>query len=130
MRLPLHSLFLAPALLAAAAVTPQPASAAVLHVPFAFAVAGKILPAGDYKVDRTLNGGAVALSSIDAREHFTWILTPGDPDPGSTAVTMRFDATETGYALRSIQYNALITPRLDKKSRQNEDRPVHVIRGM
>ena len=129
MRLSLSSLVLAPALLAAAAITPQPASAAVLNVPFAFTVAGQTLPAGDYSVNRMLGGDSVILRSRDSKQQFNWILVPGDPEPGATGVIMRFDPTDTGFALHSIQHNATITPRLDKKSPQNDDRPVHVIRG-
>jgi hypothetical protein len=129
MRLNLHSLILAPALLAAAAITPQPASAAVLHVPFSFTVAGKVLPAGNYSVNRDLHGGYVTLQSADGKQSFNWMITPGEPDPTATGVVMRFDAAGDGYALRSIQYNAQITRRLDKNLHQNEDRPAHVIRG-
>ncbi len=129
MRLSLHSLVLAPALLAAAALTPQPASAAVLHVPFAFTVAGQAMPAGEYSVTRDTRGSIVTLTSPSGKESFSWLIGAGDPDPGATGVVLRFDPTDAGYTLRSVQYNAMITARLDKKSRQTEDRPVHVIRG-
>jgi hypothetical protein len=129
MRLDIRSLVLAPALLAAAAITPQPASAAVLHVPFAFTVSGQTLPAGEYTVDRDLHGGFVTLKSADGSRSFNWMINPGDPAPNALGVVMRFDTTQSGYALQSIQYNAMITQRLDKKLHQNEDRPVHVIRG-
>ena len=129
MRLKLHSLFLAPALLAAAAITPQPASAAVLHVPFAFTVAGQTLPAGEYTVDRDTHQGFVTLRTADSKQTFIWMIAPGEPGPTETGVIMRFDPSASGYALRSIQYNAQITARLDKKLHQNEDKPVHVIRG-
>ncbi len=129
MRLSLRSLVLAPALLAAAALTPQPASAAVLHVPFAFTASGHSLPAGDYSVQRDSRGNYVTLVSPDGKHSFNWIIGPGEPKPGDTGVVMRFDPSDSGYTLRSIQYNAAITAVLDKKSRQTEDRPVHVIRG-
>ena|ERR1700676_2941094 len=129
MRLSLRSLVLAPALMAAAVVTPQLASAAVLHVPFAFTVNGQTLPAGDYSLHRELSGNSVILATPDEKKQFNWLLGPGDPMPGSTKVAMVFDVTDNGYALRTIQYNSSITNRIDKKSHQNEDRPVHVIRG-
>jgi hypothetical protein len=129
MRLNIPSLILAPALLAAAALTPQPASAAVLHVPFAFTVAGQTLPAGSYTVDRDSTAGYVTLKSPDGRKSFNWLVGPGEPAPYSTGIAMSFDSTGSGYALRSIRYNAQITSRIDKKLHQNEDRPVHVIRG-
>lgn len=129
MRLSLSTLVLAPALLAAAAVMPQHASAAVLHVPFAFTVNGHNLPAGDYSVNSRLNGDAVILTTADHKQQFSWLLLPGDPAPGDSKVIMKFDTTDSGYQLRSIQYRALITSRLDKKSHDSEDKPVHVIRG-
>jgi len=129
MRLNLTSLVLAPALLAAAAVAPQPASAAVLHVPFAFTVSGQTLPAGEYTVNRDSRCGFVSLQSADGKANFDWVIGPGEPAPSATGVKMTFDVSGSGYALRSIQYNALITNRLDKNLHQNEDRPAHVIRG-
>jgi hypothetical protein len=129
MRLSLHSLVLAPVLVAAAALTTQSASAAVLHVPFAFTVSGQTLPAGDYSVSTRLGGDSVVLTSRDQGKSFSWLLAPGDPEPGSAGIVMRFDATNAGYALRDIQYHSAVTRRLDKKSRDSDDRPAHVIRG-
>jgi hypothetical protein len=129
MRLNLGSLFLAPALLAAAAITPQLASAAVLHVPFAFTVSGHTLPAGEYTVNRDLHGGFVTLKSADGTQSFNWMIAPGDPNPNASTVAMRFDVTDSGYALQSVQYGGMVTRKLDKKLHLNEDRPVHVIRG-
>jgi hypothetical protein len=120
---------LAPALVAAAVVTPQLASAAVLHVPFAFSVNGQTLPAGDYTVHPELGGNSVVLASPDYKKQFNWLLSSGDPDPGSSKIAMLFDSTDSGYALRSIQYKSLVTSRIDKKAHLNEDRPVHEIRG-
>jgi hypothetical protein len=57
------------------------------------------------------------------------MIAPGDPDPNSSKVAMRFDVTGSGYVLQSVQYGGMITPKLDKKLHLNEDRPVHVIRG-
>jgi len=126
MRLTLPSFVLASALLAAVAVTPKPASAAVLHVPFAFTVSGQNLPAGEYTVKREMRSNFVVLTNPEGRS-FNWYIGPGDAEPGSTSVIMRFDPSDSGYALRNIQYGSMITPQLDKH--QNDDRPVHVIRG-
>ena len=129
MRLSIRSLVLAPALMAAAAVTPQIASAAVLHVPFAFTVQGQNLPAGEYTVTRDSSGSIVTLVVAENQKSFKWQVTPGDAAPGTQGVIMRFDRSNAGYELRSIQYNALITSQLDKRSHRNDDRPQHVIRG-
>src|ERR1700730_14513996 len=114
MRLSLPTLVLAPTLLAAAAATPQHASAAVLHVPFAFTVAGQNLPAGDYTVVQDARLGVVTLVTNNQKS-FNWLLAPGEPNPRDQGVIMRFDNTDSGYALRNIQYNAMITRQLDKK---------------
>jgi hypothetical protein len=127
MRLSLKSLVLAPVLLAAAALTTQPASAAVLHVPFAFTVSGKTLPAGDYSVTRDNRGAFVVLASAEGKQISNWLISPGDD--GAQGVAMLFDSTDSGYALQSIRYNSMSTPKLDKLSGPSEDRPVHVIRG-
>lgn len=129
MRLTLPSLLLAPVLAASAALTPHTANAAVLHVPFAFTVGGQTMPAGDYNVNRRTGSNFVQIASRDFSWHRTYIVGPGDASPDSHAVALRFDTDEKGYQLRSIEYAGLCTSRLDKKTRQTEDRPVHVIRG-
>ena len=122
-------LVLAPVLLAALAFMPQQASAAVLHVPFDFAVSGRVLPAGNYSVNRDSKGTFVVLTTPDGKRSFNWLIGPGDPDPNQQGIKLRFDSTKSGYALRSIQYSSMITRQLDKNLRGSEDRPVHVIRG-
>ena len=129
MKLNLASLVLASAVLAAAAFTPKAASAAVLHVPFAFNVSGKTLPAGQYTVTTDLHGNVVVLKSADGRQSFNWLIGPGDVAPGSNKVAMRFDPSADGYTLRDIRYGSMTTNQLNNKLHQNEDRPVHVIRG-
>jgi len=122
-------LVLAPVLLAALAFTPQHASAAVLHVPFDFAVSGRVLPAGDYSVARDSKGSFVVLTTPDGKRSFSWVIGPGDPDPDQEGIKARFDSTSSGYALRSIQYSSKITRQLDRNLGDTKDRPVHIIRG-
>ncbi len=129
MRLSLRSLVLAPVLVAAAALTPSLASAERLHVPFAFSVAGKDMPAGSYTVQRDTNGNLVTLASPDRKTSFSWILVPGDAGPNGRDVALRFEQTGSGYELQSIRYRSGVTPRINRKPAQNDDRAVHEIRG-
>jgi hypothetical protein len=119
---------LASAVLAAAAFTTITASAATVRVPFNFTVAGKAMPAGQYSVDRTGLSNFVRLGAPDTEQSFTWTLMPGDPAPGSSDVKVYFNKTGSSYELRSIQYHALTTGRLDK-TKHRGDSTVRVLRG-
>ncbi|WP_058187621.1 hypothetical protein [Terracidiphilus gabretensis] len=128
MRITLRSLVLTLAVLAPVAFTAQTASAAAnVRVPFTFNVDGKTLPAGTYSVVRDLNGSFVKLISSDSKFVGQWLLQSGDAKPTDTAITLRFDEGDGAYALRSIQYNATITKRLDKNV--SEVRAIHIVHG-
>lgn len=116
MRITLRSLVLALAVLATAAFTTQTASAATatVRVPFNFNVNGKTLPAGKYFVTRDLNTSLVTLKSEDCKDAYSWIGLTGAETHGDPRVTLRFDESDGKFALREIQYNTLITGRLDK----------------
>jgi len=128
MRITPRSLVLASAVLAAAAFTTHTAAAETLRVPFDFTVNGKIMPAGEYNVLRDGVSSFVHLQNADATQTYAWTLEPGDPAPTSTAVTMFFDKDGSSYALRSIQYHALTTARLDKH--HSEKSVVRVVSGL
>jgi hypothetical protein len=128
MRITPRSIVLASAVLATAAFTTHTAAAETLRVPFDFSVNGKTLPAGEYNVLRDNLANFVRLENTDASKSYTWTLEPGDPAPGSTAVTMFFDKDGSSYSLRSIQYHALTTARIDR--RHKEDSTVRVVSGM
>ena|ERR1700761_8386978 len=128
MRITLRSIVLTLAVLATAAFTTKTASAASnVRVPFNFNVNGKTLPAGTYSVQRDLGSSFVKLTSADSKFVGEWILQSGDANPTDTAVTLRFDEGDGTYALRSIQYNAGITGRLDKN--MSEVRAIHIVHG-
>ena len=128
MRITLRSLVLTLVVLAAAAFTTKTASAEVnLRVPFNFNVNGKTLPAGLYSVQRDLGSSFVKLTSPDSKLVGQWILQSSDANPTDTAITLRFDEGEGSYALRSIQYKAGITKRLDKNT--SEVRAIHIVHG-
>ncbi|MGH9605741.1 MAG: hypothetical protein ACRD3N_08565 [Terracidiphilus sp.] len=117
MRSKIFSLVLAPALLAAAAFTSNPAQAATrLTVPFSFSANGKVCPAGTYIVSRDITGYFVTLGSVESpQRNFLWLMGPGAVDPADNRVTLEFDDIGTSHALRSIRYGSMVTSRLDGK---------------
>jgi hypothetical protein len=131
MRSTLRNLVLAPVVLAAAALAANTAMAAEanFNVPFKFSVAGKICPAGAYRINEDSIHGMVTLRSVDASHSFTWLIRAGDPEPGDKHVTLRFDQQGESFALQSVQYHSLITARLDKAGPKSEHKAVTVIEG-
>ena len=129
MRSKIFTLALAPALLAAFALTSNPAQAqARLNVPFSFAAAGKICPAGTYTVSRDFEMDTVILTNRDARKSFAWLVGPAAQDATDKKVVLSFDETEGGHVLRSIQYGTMVTSRLDGRSAASKR--VLAVRGM
>lgn len=130
MKLSFRKIVLASVAVAAIAATTASAKAeSLLKVPFSFKVAGKVCPAGVYEVAPGFNHNLLILKNRDSKVNFTWVLTPGDPAPTSTKVTMKFDTIGDSEFLHSIQYGSMSTPTLDKADRQRE-RPIsHVIQG-
>jgi hypothetical protein len=115
----LRSLVLAPAILAAAALATNVAVAeTTVKVPFNFSVAGKNMPAGLYSVQRDSSGNIVSLRGRDAEHSFNWILAPGEPAPNDSRIVLRFDTDGQSHELRSVQFAAGITSRLNKKTVQ------------
>jgi hypothetical protein len=115
---------LASAIVAAAAFTSIPAMAASkgatnVNVPFSFTVHGKTLPAGIYQVRWDGSGDFVTMQSSTAVETFLW--SPIGSAKADRRVTLRFEPQGQGLALQSIQYGALTTPQLTKKTRESED---------
>lgn len=126
----LRKFFLAPAVVATAALASQTARASQLvNVPFSFTVAGKTCPASLYSVQRGLTGSMVLLRSMDSSCNFVWVAGPGEPAPTDTRVILRFDEMGENHALQSVQYGSLITSRLDHKRRQTEYVPTRIIMG-
>lgn len=116
MRFYFGSLVLAPAVLAAATFTALPALAATTyqaHIPFDFVVSGKTFPAGDYMVREGEHVHTVALQGSSLA--LSWILGPGDPNPGDGRVVLTFDRIGQNHMLRSVQVGPMITNRLDRK---------------
>lgn len=125
----LRNFVLAPAVLAAAALATNAAmaEAATVTVPFNFKVAGKNCPAGLYTVQRDHN--LVILTSKGAQQSFIWALSPGDPAPTASNVTLTFGELGQAYTLRSVQYGPLVTSRLDNETKEAEHAPRVVLQG-
>jgi hypothetical protein len=132
MRITLRSLFMTLAVLATVAFTAQTASAASVRVPFNFEINGKTLPAGTYSVTRDLNGSFVTLESEDCKYAYTWYALRGEPMQPGRDITLRFDEYGSEYALQSVQFNSLITPKLDKHFSERhlgERATMHTVQG-
>jgi hypothetical protein len=130
MRFTLRTFVLAPVALAAVALAANTAMAeARATVPFTFTAAGQTCPAGTYTIVPDNAHGLVTLKSADASRSFTWLLRAGDPAPTDKHVTLRFDQQGETFALRSVQYQSQITPRLDKATPHSEHNPVRMIEG-
>jgi len=116
MRNKFPTLILALAVMAAAALAINPAFAETktLNVPFDFAVAGKVLPAGPYTVQRDNGSSFLRLRGAAPSVLYTWVATPSALN--SSRVVMRFDALGDTHILRSVQYGALVTPPLGSKA--------------
>ncbi len=127
MRIMAHKFFLAPVLLAAAALTTTTAQAEKINVPFSFTVAGHTMLPGYYTVDRESSSNMVTFKSADGSKTYSWILGPGEPAPGDTKVALKFDSKT--LALRSIQYGSLVTSRLDRDTKLNAFEPARLSQG-
>jgi hypothetical protein len=130
MRSILHSLVLAPALLAAAAFTTTSAKAeTTVNVPFTFTVAGKPCPAGLYILQRDPIHSFVTLMGKNAPVGFNWNLGPGDGVVKESNIKLSFEKEGEGYALESIQYGSQATHRLNKKPKDSEHRQTRILQG-
>jgi len=89
------------------------ANQARVDVPFGFTAKGQSFPAGSYTVALDSNSNFVTLASkSDVAKHITWSVGPAEKIDASALV--KFDATGSDYALRSIQVGSRVTPNLDK----------------
>jgi len=130
MRSILHSLVLAPALMAAAALAPNSAMASsAVNVPFSFTLNGKACPAGRYVVAIDSHHSYVTFYNTKAPVGFNLLLEPADAPRGGPGIILRFDHTGPDYALQTLQYGSGITHRLDKAPRHREHRDVVVVPG-
>ena len=130
MRSILHSLVLAPALFAAAALAPNTAAAeAVVNVPFNFTVDGKVCPAGQYTVRRDPIQNQVFLRGAKAPVAFHWFLAPGDDHRQPSNVTLHFNQDDQNYSLQTVEYGRLTTRSLAHKPKHSSRDMERVVQG-
>ena len=104
-------------LVAAAATIPAVAeTSATLKVPFNFTVYGRTFPAGEYAVVRSTNLSSLRLQNKNSSEGYSWVTGPSDTK--RDRVVLRFSGEN--HALESVQYGTVISPRLDKRSKEKE----------
>jgi hypothetical protein len=115
MRFNFPTLILAPVVMAAAALTIQPAMAEsrTLNVPFDFTVGNKTLPAGPYTVERDSAGSILRLQDKNLSQTFMWVALPSAIKTGR--VVLRFEDEGQKHTLQSVQYGVLQTPELVKR---------------
>ena len=123
MQIKLNTFVLVLALCASTAQVAIPAMAAqapaTLHVPFSFAVNGVILPAGDYRIDRDMDGSFIHLQNERGGQSYSW--TTQSAPVAKSRVILHFEARGHSYVLQSIQYGALTTPPPTRKATRIED---------
>jgi hypothetical protein len=128
MRSLLPKFLFAPAFVAAAALLTSSALAeSTVNIPFNFTVAGKVWPAGKYDVQKGPLLNSVRLSSLDSSHNIIWSVMPGDPSPTDLRTVLTFDVLNDSHALRTIQFNSRVTPRLDKPAK--EYTPLRIMAG-
>ena len=124
----LYSLLLAPALLAAIALTAQPAVAASrVNIPFNFVAAGTACPAGVYIVTEENYGTTLRLKGLT--HSFVWITGPAAPSPSDHRAILNFDRVGSTHLLRTVQYGAMITSRLDGNVKEAIPTPEQAVTG-
>ena len=121
MKFKFTTLVLATAALATAALTINTAGAEAnkVNVPFSFKVAGKVLPAGEYSVERDRNGNFIKLQGKDPAQLVIVVASAMAAD--GKLVSLKFDTQNNEHVLETIQYGHMISSRLDKGSKSHED---------
>jgi hypothetical protein len=90
-----------------------------VEVPFDFVVKNHAYQAGAYAISIDSTRSFVTLSEIGkSSQPLTWIVRPGNGDPSHPKYSLTFDVTQSGNVLKTIQYQTLTTPNLNKKPKQ------------
>ncbi len=130
MRFMISKSILAAIVITAGAATTHTAKAeTTLKVPFSFTVAGQSMPAGLYTVEQDNFHNLVTLKSKDASKSFSAVLVPGDPAPNDVHVALKFEAAGGTHTLKTIQYGARVSTRLDSAPRETGYDPARLSQG-
>jgi hypothetical protein len=99
--------FGAAALFAAATICAwaQPASTVRIHVPFSYAVAGKILPPGDYVIQETGGMGLLLIQGRGRGDVAAVLTTSGAPSSSDREAGARFEDDGGEKRLTEVQLN-------------------------
>jgi hypothetical protein len=90
-----------------------------VEVPFDFVVKNHAYQAGAYAISVDDTRSFVTLSEIGKSSRpLTWIVVPGDGNFSHPTASLVFDVTPSGKVLKTIQYQTLTTPNLNKKPKQ------------
>jgi len=120
MKLSVRNIAIATAMMAAAVVMVESAKAeTTVKVPFNFTVAGKVMPAGSYKIDKDISGRVVTMQGNKTPDTFRWVLTPGEAGPTDGKVTLSFDEKGTAHALKAVKYGSMTTSQIDSKVKKS-----------
>lgn len=111
----------------AALTTCTPMADTLIKVPFSFKVAGRNCPAGLYSLQRKLSSGLLTLRNMDRSHNFGWLAGPGDPGPMDNRVVLRFYQMGQTHTLQSVQYQTIITPKLNKAKKHSEYAAPHMM---
>jgi hypothetical protein len=125
----IHKFILAPAVMAAAALTATSAGAETINVPFAFKVGNTVCPPGRYAVQHDNTNNFVTLIGKDSPELFSWVLRTGAPNEINNKIALQFDDLDQTRQLHSIQYRGMSTYTLDRKALKNERESIRLTGG-
>jgi hypothetical protein len=90
-----------------------------VEVPFDFVARNHAYQAGTYAISIDNTRSFVTLREIGKKSgSLTWIVLPGNGDPSHPQINLTFDKTQSGNVLKTIQYQTLTTPNLEKKPKQ------------
>jgi len=92
--------------LALAAISASAQPSTQVSVPFAFAAAGKIFPAGDYRVSLDESNDVVSLRGEDLKTIFL-MTAPGESVPDDRRV-LRFQHNGDDWSLQGIAFDGTI----------------------
>ena len=102
MRMPL--LLLAPLMLLAAG-SAMAGPVVTVKVPFAFTVRDQVLPAGEYRIERSAEDPAVLIIKGEHGAHatvLTWATEAGGEDPAGEQSALVFTHDADGYRLKDV----------------------------
>ena len=103
-------------LLSASAASAQLLEQARITVPFAFVAAGKVLPAGDYKVQVNPDHNVLVISSHDRLS--AMVLVPGSERSARPGTRVRFRLQDEHWFLNGVTISGVVHEVKSQKTKQ------------